>query len=790
MKTAGGGKHRWQAKNNADAAPTVVIAEVASAMPQAAAGDVAPASPKSTVKKSKPRKKPAVAAAAAAGSSPALAPSTVGPPVVRKSSVNNANKRRSGDNNNSNKSVGAKKNAAASGGKSLEVKNETKEDYRRDIPFTVAKAKEAPSGSKKRSHDKRKGRRERSDEVEEVFDVNSIFPVMKVQETDEDDDGEEVDGAFGGRVVGGDRDGFESDEKQVVLDVERMTTEGLYMKVGQLEGRLKGHQPDSGQWKSLRQSIEKIYCQIIVESTVFAEKHKLHDRLFSLFYKEQTRLLKTLEEAKLLVSKEEREIEMKFVASSMEALLGHAISTFESLFDQCLERSSSVFCGQLLCYLGDCKRYFVQHCLHSTEFSGAADCYVRALEFSPGLGKAWNQLAVMSRASKKVFEPCYYYTRSMFSEVPFASKENLIQYFASCNFDSSFEGMFLQIFRALFTHVDLDSVDKLLGRMESGSYAGKSSVSFFRLREMLLMVLCVAESSDQSELVALFLLQLSMKCFQDDALELLVFMTPFIRSHPRVVQDTNIKIVRLFRGMLARSINMVLETGFDLGSLNFGFWTGLRNFSVPEVDRELISSLGSFLIWDDNSNRFMASSDNSGRDSKSDVVVSNTKTLDRRLVVVDVANIAMAHGKNQKFSCKGIEIALEFYEKLGCDVVGFLPEYYFDYGRVGNLKRQERAGIEVRAALLPDNVSLLRSLRDEGKLVATPAKDYDDSYCLMYAQKYPHAVVVSCDRYRDAVGKVQDKRRFVDWIKAHVISYVFHEDEFLPNPDFVFPKVE
>jgi hypothetical protein len=43
------------------------------------------------------------------------------------------------------------------------------------------------------------------------------------------------------------------------------------------------------------------------------------------------------------------------------------------------------------------------------------------------------------------------------------------------------------------------------------------------------------------------------------------------------------------------------------------------------------------------------------------------------LIVLDVPNIAMRHGRNAKFSCKGVKIAFDFFLHTGHKVIGFLP---------------------------------------------------------------------------------------------------------------------
>ena len=52
--------------------------------------------------------------------------------------------------------------------------------------------------------------------------------------------------------------------------------------------------------------------------------------------------------------------------------------------------------------------------------------------------------------------------------------------------------------------------------------------------------------------------------------------------------------------------------------------------------------------------------------------------MEKPLIVLDVQNVAMRHGKDTFFSTKGIQIAIQWWEKNGHKVIGFLPEYLFD----------------------------------------------------------------------------------------------------------------
>lgn len=156
------------------------------------------------------------------------------------------------------------------------------------------------------------------------------------------------------------------------------------------------------------------------------------------------------------------------------------------------------------------------------------------------------------------------------------------------------------------------------------------------------------------------------------------------------------------------------------------------------------------------------------------------------LIVVDAPNVAMRHGLNAKFSCQGIKLALNFFHSAGHKVIAFLPDHYLNFERVGELRRLARLNLgDVRASQLPDDVEVLQQLVQQGVVIGTPSQDYDDSYCITYAQRRG-GYIISNDMYRDHVKRIESKgprEEARKWIKSHVISYTFVGNEFLPNPD-------
>ncbi|EER16065.1 hypothetical protein Pmar_PMAR003528 [Perkinsus marinus ATCC 50983] len=165
------------------------------------------------------------------------------------------------------------------------------------------------------------------------------------------------------------------------------------------------------------------------------------------------------------------------------------------------------------------------------------------------------------------------------------------------------------------------------------------------------------------------------------------------------------------------------------------------------------------------------------------------------LVLIDGPNVANRHG-GQQFTCKGLQICVDYYVSRGHEVLVFLPDYLVNRNELFKLRNAQKMrvqtmhGIKAAPTHIPvDNIGFLLKLQTQGRLALTPSKDYDDSYCLQYAHK-KDAVIVSNDMYRDWVKKQPSWRKgeSIQWLRTHVVSYTFVRDEFMPNPDFTMPE--
>lgn len=111
------------------------------------------------------------------------------------------------------------------------------------------------------------------------------------------------------------------------------------------------------------------------------------------------------------------------------------------------------------------------------------------------------------------------------------------------------------------------------------------------------------------------------------------------------------------------------------------------------------------------------------------------------------------------------------------------------YRSVGETVRTKKAGFKVNLARIPDNVDILKQLAAQGYLSLTPPQDHDDAYIIRYAQNH-NGCIISNDLYRDHIEKSSNRKELKRWMRKHLISFTFVGDEFMPNPDFVFPTDE
>ncbi|XP_017553164.1 probable ribonuclease ZC3H12D isoform X1 [Pygocentrus nattereri] len=144
-----------------------------------------------------------------------------------------------------------------------------------------------------------------------------------------------------------------------------------------------------------------------------------------------------------------------------------------------------------------------------------------------------------------------------------------------------------------------------------------------------------------------------------------------------------------------------------------------------------------------------------------------------RPVVIDGSNVAISHGNRQVFSCRGIQLAVQWFWDRGVrDITVFVP-----------LWRKEQSRPE---APITDQ-HILSELERRNILVYTPSRCvngkrvvcYDDRYIVKLAYD-SDGIIVSNDNYRDLqVEKPQWKK----FIEERLLMYTFANDMFMPPDD-------
>ncbi|XP_027029921.2 endoribonuclease ZC3H12A-like [Tachysurus fulvidraco] len=144
-----------------------------------------------------------------------------------------------------------------------------------------------------------------------------------------------------------------------------------------------------------------------------------------------------------------------------------------------------------------------------------------------------------------------------------------------------------------------------------------------------------------------------------------------------------------------------------------------------------------------------------------------------RPVVIDGSNVAISHGNKKVFSCRGIQLAVQWFWDRGIrDITVFVP-----------LWRKEQSRPE---APITDQ-QILDELERRKILVYTPSRCvngkrvvcYDDRYIVKLAYN-SDGIIVSNDNYRDLQLENQKWKKFIE---ERLLMYTFANDIFMPPDD-------
>ncbi|XP_039218333.1 probable ribonuclease ZC3H12B [Crotalus tigris] len=152
-------------------------------------------------------------------------------------------------------------------------------------------------------------------------------------------------------------------------------------------------------------------------------------------------------------------------------------------------------------------------------------------------------------------------------------------------------------------------------------------------------------------------------------------------------------------------------------------------------------------------------------------VVDSSDNL--RPIVIDGSNVAMSHGNKEGFSCRGIQLAVDwFLEKGHKDITVFVPTWR---------KEQSRPDAPIT------DQEILHKLEKEKILVFTPSRRvqgrrvvcYDDRFIVKLAYD-SDGIIVSNDNYRDLQNEKPEWKKFIE---ERLLMYSFVNDKFMPPDD-------
>lgn len=213
-----------------------------------------------------------------------------------------------------------------------------------------------------------------------------------------------------------------------------------------------------------------------------------------------------------------------------------------------------------------------------------------------------------------------------------------------------------------------------------------------------------------------------------------------------------------------------LEFAQKLGYSEQSIHTALTRLGSGAKQNELLAEL--IKLTADAPRQPLPTNNNSNNSSNSNnyVPVSNSNGSLRH-IVIDGSNVALSHGNNTVFSCRGIRICVDWFRQRGHrHITAFVPNW-----------RKEQANNNIA------DQELLHELEHERVLVFTPSRHldgkrvscYDDRYILKLAVE-TDGIVVSNDNYRDLLLESNEFRKVV---QERLLMYTFVDDIFMPPDD-------
>ncbi|XP_067305481.1 endoribonuclease ZC3H12A [Pseudorasbora parva] len=163
----------------------------------------------------------------------------------------------------------------------------------------------------------------------------------------------------------------------------------------------------------------------------------------------------------------------------------------------------------------------------------------------------------------------------------------------------------------------------------------------------------------------------------------------------------------------------------------------------------------------------------SSRGQGSTLEDSGEPESDLKHIVIDGSNVAMSHGNKEMFSCRGIELAVNYFLDRGHrNITVFVPSWR---------KEQPRPAVPI------SDQHILEALERKKFLVFTPSRRingkrvvcYDDRFIVKLAHDMD-GIIVSNDTYRDLQSERPEWKRCIE---ERLLMYSFVNDKFMLPDD-------
>uniref|UniRef100_A0A667YZG5 Zinc finger CCCH-type containing 12A n=1 Tax=Myripristis murdjan TaxID=586833 RepID=A0A667YZG5_9TELE len=142
-------------------------------------------------------------------------------------------------------------------------------------------------------------------------------------------------------------------------------------------------------------------------------------------------------------------------------------------------------------------------------------------------------------------------------------------------------------------------------------------------------------------------------------------------------------------------------------------------------------------------------------------------------IVIDGSNVAMSHGNKEVFSCRGIQLAVNFFLDRGhTSITVFVPSWRKEQPRPDAPITDQHVLMELEKKKI---VVFTPSRRVGGKRVVC----YDDRFIVKLAYE-SDGVIVSNDTYRDLQGERPEWKKCIE---ERLLMYSFVNDKFMPPDD-------